>query len=638
MITLTKSAKYTPEAHLFGAFDNKETLTFTLFALREDGVSDPVMEIYRDDDGKTLTYPFAWQGSDFVEDRYALTLPLIEICAEGEVSGLFWYTVTFTSPKGKCRLSCNPSSYQPVIAPAHWGYSAYQLTVFEARDGDTVGVASKAPDGFAGGMMYHIFVDRFAKGGDVPLRADAILEEDWYNGIPQYADRPGGYVENNLFFGGTLWGVADKLDYLASLGVTVLYLSPIFEAYSNHKYDTGDYRKVDEMFGGDAAFDHLIAEAHKRGMKVILDGVFNHTGSDSRYFNRNGRYDEVGAYQSEDSPYYDWFDFEDYPDKYRCWWGIEILPAVTTKHPAYREFICGEDGVIRHYLRRGADGWRLDVADELDRTLLEDIYHATHAEKPDAPVYGEVWEDASNKIAYSTRRRYFRGHGLDAVMNYPLKEGVIDFIRTGCKDRLFEASAGLYAHYPKSTSDLLMNFLGTHDTERVLTVLGGMGEDGRTNDELAVAKMPPDVRRKAIELLKLAFTLVATLPGVPCVYYGDEAGMEGYHDPFNRMPYPWGREEQSLVAHYAALGKLRADHRELFGHGYLRVREHTPEGVFAFERWWNGERILVAVNRSDVEWRDPALDGEVLFSTAPINRILPPDTAVVVSMGRCPMP
>ncbi len=632
MITLTKSAQHTPEADLFGAFDNEETLTFTLSALREEGVSDPVMEIYRDDDGVTLYYPFSWQGSDYVEDRYTLTLPMLNLCAEGEVSGLFWYTVTFTSPKGKRRLSCNPRSYGAVIAPAHWGYSAYQLTVYEAGSSNSIGVAAKSPHSLAGGMMYHIFVDRFAKGGNVKVREDAILESDWYNGIPQYADRPGGYVENNLFFGGTLWGVADKLDYLASLGVTVLYLSPIFEAYSNHKYDTGDYRKVDEMFGGEEAFDHLIAEAHQRGIKIILDGVFNHTGADSRYFNRNGRYDEVGAYQSADSPYYDWFDFEGSRDHYRCWWGIEILPAVTTKHPAYREFICGEDGVIRHYLRRGADGWRLDVADELDRSLLEDIYHAAHAEKPDAPIYGEVWEDASNKIAYSTRRRYFRGHGLDAVMNYPLKEGVIDFIRTGCKDRLFEASAGLYAHYPKATSDLLMNFLGTHDTERVLTVLGGIGEEGRSNDQLATAKMPPDVRRKAVELLKLAFTLVATLPGIPCIYYGDEAGMEGYHDPFNRMPYPWGREEKDLVAHYAAIGKMRADYRKLFGEGYLRVREDTPDGVFAFERWWGDERILVAVNRSDSEWRDPLLEGNILFATAPVNGTLLPDTAVVVKM------
>ncbi|MBQ8382721.1 MAG: glycoside hydrolase family 13 protein [Clostridia bacterium] len=632
MITLTKTATHTPEADLFGAFDNREVLTFTLTALREEGISDPVMEIYRDDDGATLRCPFSWAGSDYVSDRYVLTLSLASICAEGEVSGLFWYTVRFTSPKGHRRLSKNPHSYAPVVAPADWGYSAFQLTVYEVGDSNVEGAPAIVPNGFAGGMMYHIFVDRFARGGDVPLRADAILEEDWYGGIPQFADRPGGFVANNLFFGGTLWGVADKLDYLASLGVTVLYLSPIFEAYSNHKYDTGDYRKVDEMFGGDAAFDHLIAEAHCRGIKVILDGVFNHTGSDSRYFNRNGRYEMPGAYQSKESPYYDWFDFEEYPDRYRCWWGIEILPAVTTKNPDYREFICGEDGVIRHYLRRGADGWRLDVADELDRTLLEDIYHAAHTEKPNAAVYGEVWEDASNKIAYSTRRRYFRGHGLDAVMNYPLKEGVIDFIRTGCRERLFEATAGLYSHYPKATSDLLMNFLGTHDTERVLTVLGGIGEEGRPNDVLATARMPDDLRRRAVALLKLAFTLVATLPGIPCVYYGDEAGMEGYHDPFNRMPYPWGREEQTLVAHYAALGKLRAEHRELFGKGYLRVREDTPEGVFAFERWWGDERILVAVNRSHDGWRDSALDGEPLFATAPVAGALPPDTAVVLRL------
>ena len=634
-ITLTKTATHTPEADLFGAFDNREVLTFNLTALREEGISDPVMEIYRDDDGETLRYPFTWIGSDYVNDYYALMLPTLSLCAQGEESGLFWYTVRFTSPRGKRRLSKNPHSYAPVVAPADWGYSAFQLTVYETDGSNFGGASAKPAEALAGGMMYHIFVDRFAKGGDVPVREDAILEEDWYGGIPQFADRPGGFVANNLFFGGTLWGVAQKLDYLASLGVTVLYLSPVFEAYSNHKYDTGDYRRVDEMFGGDEAFDHLIAEAHKRGIKVILDGVFNHTGSDSRYFNRQGRYDTVGAYQSKESPYYAWFDFEDYPDTYRCWWGIEILPAVTTKHPAYREFICGEDGVIRHYLRRGADGWRLDVADELDRTLLEDIYHAAHTEKPDAPVYGEVWEDASNKIAYSTRRRYFRGHGLDAVMNYPLKEGVIDFIRTGCKDKLFEATAGLYAHYPKATSDLLMNFLGTHDTERVLTVLSGIGEEGRSNAELSTAKLPAEVRAHAVELLKLAFTLIATLPGIPCVYYGDEAGMEGYHDPFNRMPYPWGREEESLVAHYAAIGKLRAQHRALFGGGYLRVREDTPEGVFAFERWWDGERILVAVNRSEKSWSDPALAGEVWFSapnSTPVSGTLPPDTAVVVKV------
>ncbi len=622
MITLTKSAIHTPEADLFGAFDNGEILTFTLTAQREDGVADPVMEFYRDDDGALLRYAFHWAGSDYATDRYLLTLPLADLCAQGEDSGLFWYTVLFDAPEGRRRLSRNPHSYASIIAPADWGYSAYQLTVYET--------GGEAPDSFAGGMMYHIFVDRFAKGGDVPCRADAILEKDWYGGIPQYADYPGGFVANNLFFGGTLWGIAEKLDYLAGLGVTVLYLSPVFEAYSNHKYDTGDYRKIDKMFGGEEAFDHLIAEAHARGMKIILDGVFNHTGSDSRYFNRQGRYDTLGAYQSPDSPYAHWFEFEDYPHRYRCWWGIDILPAVTTKDPSYRAFICGEDGVIRHYLRRGIDGWRLDVADELDRSLLEDIHAASRAEKPDAPLYGEVWEDASNKIAYSTRRRYFRGHGLDTVMNYPLKEGVLDFIRTGCRERLFEATAGLYAHYPKATSDLLMNFLGTHDTERVLTVLGGIGEEGRSNDELAVYRMPADCRAHAKELLKLAFTLVATLPGLPCIYYGDEAGMEGYHDPFNRMPYPWGREEADLVAHYRALGALRAAHRDLFGKGYLRVREDTPDGIFAFERWIDGQRMMVAVNRSGLPWSHPDLAQPILFATAPVNGTLPPDTAVVV--------
>ena len=445
--------------------------------------------------------------------------------------------------------------------------------------------------------MYHIFVDRFAKGGDVDVRSDAIMNEDWDNYMPQYAKFPGGEVANNMFFGGTLDGITSKLDYLASLGVNCLYLSPIFEAYSNHKYDTGDYEKVDAMFGGDEALDRLIAEAEARGIKIILDGVFNHTGDDSKYFNRRGRYDTLGAYNSPDSEYFKWYSFESYPDKYRCW-DIKILPAVDSKNPEYDNYINGEDGIIAKYLRKGTCGWRLDVADELSEPFLENLRRSAKKADPESIIIGEVWEDASIKIAYTDRRKYFRGRQLDSVMNYPLRTGIIDFITTGDSKNLFSASAGLYLRYPKSVSDCLMNFLGTHDTERILTVLG-VGVPDLTMDEKAHFSMLPEEREKALALIRLAYVILAFMPGVPCIFYGDEAGIEGLGDPFNRVTYPWGREDKALTAFYREIGKLRRD-SEICKNGFLSVKEDLPDGIFEFTRFDDrGNSVTVIVNRSE---------------------------------------
>lgn len=606
-IELTKEAKLTENAHLFGAFPENDVLTLRLTLPRALGVWNPEVEFYRDDDGAKFTLPFVWKRCDYVREVYECPVPMGDLCVSGSHDALLWYTLLLPTLDQTLRLSCNPHSYKPVILPAVCDHRAYQLTVY--RKG------SDAPKFIRGGILYHIFVDRFAKGGDVPVREDAILNPDWENGVPQYAEKRGGFVANNLFFGGTLYGIIDKLDYLFTLGVTVLYLSPIFRAYSNHKYDTGDYMQVDEMFGGEAALDLLIEKARRVGISIILDGVFNHTGSDSRYFNKNGRYDSVGAYQSKDSPYYDWYTFYDYPDKYRCWWDIDILPAVNSTNPAYMDYIYGEKGVARHYLRKGIAGWRLDVADELDSAFLDGFRKAVKAVKPSGMIYGEVWEDASDKIAYGSRRKYFRGGQLDSVMNYPLKDGIIRFVRDGDKNALFEATALLYAHYPKWTSDTLMNLLGTHDTERILTVLGGDPDGGRTGSELAVARMTPDQRARAKEMLKLCYILCATLPGVPCIYYGDEAGMEGYRDPFNRMPYPWDRQDTELLEFYRVINMIRRT-EDLFADGYFEVDESTPEGVFAYRRFDGKAEIYVAVNRSDREYRvvkagENLLDGEI---------------------------
>lgn len=191
--------------------------------------------------------------------------------------------------------------------------------------------------------------------------------------MPEYPAYPGAPLKNNRFYGGTLLGIIDKLEYIRSLGVDTIYLSPIFDAASNHKYDTADYMSVDSMFGGEKAFKALIKKAHEYGIGIILDGVFNHTGSDSIYFNKYGHYKTLGAYQSKKSKYYSWYDFKNYPDEYTAWWGIDILPRIHPDKPDCRKYFVGKDGVIAKYASMGIDGFRLDVADELSDDFIAEI-------------------------------------------------------------------------------------------------------------------------------------------------------------------------------------------------------------------------------------------------------------------------
>ncbi len=413
---------------------------------------------------------------------------------------------------------------------------------------------------YLGGVIYHIFVDRFAKGKRfVPIKEDAKIIENWENGIPEYPSYPGAHLENNTFYGGTLYGVIERLDDLRSLGVTLLYLSPIFEAYSNHKYDTADYMSVDSMFGGEEALRLLIKEAACRGIGIILDGVFNHTGSDSIYFNKKGRYPGLGAYQSKKSPYYSWYDFQKFPNDYTCWWGIPILPRIHPDRKECREYFLGKDGVIEKYAEMGIAGFRLDVADELSDAFIAGIKRVLLKENKNALLFGEVWEDASNKIAYGIRKKYYLGRELDGVMNYPLRKALLSYVMKRETEELKYVFFEVYQNTPKRILDMQMNLLGTHDTERILTVLGGESAEGRTNAELASLRMTKEQRALAGIRLRMLYTVLATLPGLPMIYYGDEVGLEGYSDPFNRLPYPFGNEDTELLMHYRRLGKIRSE-------------------------------------------------------------------------------
>jgi len=410
-----------------------------------------------------------------------------------------------------------------------------------------------SPSWLDGGVMYQIFPDRFSRGGETVRREDAVYNDDWENGIPEYPEIRGDSFPNNTHFGGSLYGIADRMDYLSSLGVNCIYLNPIFEAYSNHKYDTANFLSVDKSFGGDKALQTLIDKAHEYGIKVILDGVFNHVGDDSIYFDAYGKYGN-GACQSKDSPYYEWFTFNEYPHTYESWWGIRNLPR-TVRCESYVRFIT--ESVIPKYMHMGIDGWRLDVADELESGFLDRIVMSIKSYKPDALIIGEVWEDASNKIAYNERKRYFRGAQLDSVTNYPIRNAVIDFIKYGNGEFLVDTINTLYRNYPPHKLSCVMNFLGSHDTERIATVLGGEPDMGEDNAILAVKRMSDDVREQTKELLKSAYTLLASLPGVPCIFYGDEIALEGYHDPFNRVPFPTSGFEDNYSDHFKKINALR---------------------------------------------------------------------------------
>lgn len=464
--------------------------------------------------------------------------------------------------------------------------SAFQLTISD--------FLYQEPSDKYGGIIYHIFVDRFARGGNTSKRKDMIMIENWDSEIPEYPAYPGAYLENNTFFGGTLEGVCEKLDRIKELGVNLIYLSPIFEAYSNHKYDTADYMKVDEAFGGEHALEKLISEAHKRDIGIILDGVFNHTGADSVYFNKFDKYESVGAYQSKNSPYFSWYDFQSYPDKYTSWWGIEILPRINPNVASCEDFLLS---VIEKYAKMGIKGFRLDVADELSDKFIQKIKSTLNQYNNTSILYGEVWEDASNKIAYDVRKTYYLGKELDGVMNYPERKAIISFLKTGNTNELKYLFYDVIPNAPKRIRNTQMNILGTHDTERIITVLGGEDSDGKPNDYLVNLKLSSGELDIARKKLFMAYVISATLPGIPSIFYGDEAGLQGYSDPFNRRTYPWGHEDMEILEFYKTIGKIRCKN-SVYKEGSFKPILLNSD-LLIFERYENGMRFITVVNNSN---------------------------------------
>jgi glycosidase len=455
--------------------------------------------------------------------------------------------------------------------------------------------------------MYQIFPDRFSKSfkADIPAPAiDRVIHSDW-NAIPVWRPNEHGMITNNDFFGGNLKGIEEKLPYLESLGVTAIYLNPIFEAHENHRYNTANYERIDNMLGKEADFVSLCKAAKEKGIGIILDGVFSHTGADSVYFNKNGRYGEKsGAYRDPESPYRNWYCWMDYPHVYESWWGMTTLPNVNENNPEYTNYICGDyvpgksGGILQKWLELGAMGWRLDVADELPDEFIDALNKAVKAKGDDKVIYGEVWEDATTKESYGVRRRYLIGGQLDSTMNYPFKEAILNYIKYGMADAFRDGVMTILEHYPKPSVDILMNFLSTHDIERAITRLAGqeVGQHDRQWQSENGLNEPEYVY--GIALLKCAMTLMFFLPGIPCVYYGDEAGQEGYKDPFNRRTYPWGMENMDLVAFTQELARIRKC-SAVFAKGELKFTEVSRQHcVLSRIDRELGEGVTIYLNRS----------------------------------------
>ncbi len=476
----------------------------------------------------------------------------------------------------------------------------WQLTVYDQ--------AFVTPDWLAGGVMYQIFPDRFACSGSkkTGVPQDRKMHGDWY-GQPDWAPNEQGKITNTDYFGGDLRGIEQKLGYLKSLGVTCIYLNPIFESHSNHRYDTADYSKIDPLLGSGEDFIRLSKKAADMGIRILLDGVFSHTGSDSVYFNRERRYPTDGAYNAQSSPYFSWYTFRHWPEDYDCWWNFITLPNVNERNPQYNEYINGKSGIIRKWIAEGAGGWRLDVADELPDEFLDNLRAAAKAENPDALVLGEVWEDASNKTAYGYRRKYLLGSQLDSVMNYPFRNAILGFLTGADSADMMEIILDILENYPPQVTRLLMNHIGTHDTERALTVLAGEPLRGHGRHWQSTARLTKERRRSGLRLMRLASLMQFTLPGVPCIYYGDEAGMEGYRDPFNRACYPWGDGEKELTEWYQGLGEMRASCTALKQGGFTPLI--AGDRCLAYVRWDEHGSLLCALNSGE-EKKKLSLPGE----------------------------
>ncbi|MCH5158667.1 MAG: glycoside hydrolase family 13 protein [Clostridiales bacterium] len=567
-----------------GAAVVDEPISYTLKFTRPQNPADVFLVLTKDGEDP-VSYRMNLDSDEDGEYTYKITIKVTS-------AGLYFYHFEITNEDQIFRVGSDVDLHAQLGKGGDW-----QLTVTSDE---------YKPTFVDGGVIYEIVPDRFCIGGErKKTKPYAVYRDDW-GGVPEYLPDGEGKIHNVDFFGGNLKGIAKKLPYLKSLGVTCIYLTPIFEAHSNHKYDVGNYKRIDTDFGTEDDLKDLIKKAGRRGIKIIVDGVFSHTGDDSIYFNKHGSYDSVGAYKSVKSPYYGWYKFNSWPNEYTCRYNIDIMPSTDDTNPVFDEFVTGQEGVIAYWTRMGLGGWRLDVCEQLSDGFIGHCVKAAKRENPDAVVYGEVFMDASNMIVGGERRKFLSGGELDSVTNYPFKADILDFVRCGDSNKLNNTIGFVINNYPKHALDSLMNVLDNHDTARLLTVLGDNGPIKSREDKATAYVLN---KKAAVKLVKMATVLQYTLPGVPCVYYGDEVGMEGFEDPFNRKCFPWGDVDNDLLKWYKQLGKIRAAEKKIFAHGRYKGID-TEHGVMFYKRKSESGELYVVVNNSGSEYSPELPSGE----------------------------
>lgn len=524
----------------FGACATNEIIKFT-FPIKNDFYAEGVELVLRK--GETITrYPLQLKEQITGYNVFYIELTL-------KHSGNYFYRFEISKNNSICFVGKGQNSQALV---KDW-LPEWQLSIYNET--------SDVPQQYNGGTIYHIFVDRFCRVGEPKTPNVGILKE-WTEDI-NIAGADGIYRADD-FYGGNLQGIISKLPYLEELGITMLYLSPVFESMSNHRYDTGDYSKIDRLLGDEKDFKELIDKAKERGMGVMLDGVFNHTGADSLYFNKFNRYPTLGAYQSKQSPYYDWFTFNNFPDDYECWWGITVVPTVSRRAKGYQDLIAGDKGILNKWTKLGLSGWRLDVVDELSSEFVEQIYASIKKSNKDAIIIGEVWEDASTKHSYGEEREYFAGAQLDGVMNYPFKTAILDYMSNNDGDAFIENVMTICENYPIKALNTCMTLLDSHDTVRAINSLANINIKHTNKQWRRSFRLSDSEYNKGKRKLLVASCLQYFLPGMPTVYYGDEIGMQGFEDPINRRPFDLSKADTEILEHYKKLGKLRKDNPSAF--------------------------------------------------------------------------
>lgn len=566
------------------AIATDEQCKFRIIVPRDCRCSCATLAITKDGENeKTAYYGMFWAGMcgdyhEYWELHFSATTP-----------GLYFYHFELDTPWGKSLIMNTGNGIGDFSAQGN----EFQQTVYDKN--------FKTPDFLKGGIIYQIFPDRFYHSGAEKKNVPPARVLRRWGETPYWKEEQMNGIWNNDYFGGDLKGIEEKLSYIADLGVSCIYINPIFEAHSNHRYDTADYEKIDPLLGTEEDLKSLCKTAkEKYGISIILDGVFSHTGCDSKYFNLYNHYNTLGAYNSTESPYFSWYKFINWPDDYHAWWGIKLLPEVIEEDESYRNYICGKDGILRKWLRCGISGWRLDVADELPDIFLDDLRKAVKEENENAVIIGEVWEDATNKFAYGQRRKYLLGEELDSVMNYPFADAVLNFVRYGHGEYFFDSVMNIVENYPPQVLNVLMNPIGTHDTERAITRLAGPDNEGRGRDwQFANNELPSYDYLKGISMMKMASLIQFTLPGVPSIYYGDEIGMQGMKDPFNRACMQWDNQNEELLKWYKHLGQIRNGAKALIDGEFVPV--FCENSAIAYERVSSDNSVLVAVNNNDEE-------------------------------------